>query len=136
MTGMQGRVLLYRRNEKAGQGRTHGDQRTWWRGLRIGDRRKTSTLRLLDQVTGFPCRLRRLPSPCDTSPKRSTAVAEKSPAKRASSGLPQRRTRLSQAPSPKRFAIQLQSHYASASKPMQLALPTVLCTPPSAVNSP
>ena len=47
---MRGRVLLYRRNEKAGQGRTHGDQRTWWRGLRIGDRRKTSTLRLLAEV--------------------------------------------------------------------------------------
>src|SRR5215469_7665398 len=27
-----------------GQGRTHGDQRTWWRGLRVADRRKTSSL--------------------------------------------------------------------------------------------
>jgi len=37
------------------QGRTHGDQRTSWRGLRIAERRKTSTLRLspLVQVTGF-----------------------------------------------------------------------------------
>src|SRR5215472_13739019 len=33
-----------------GQGRTHGDQRTWWRGLRIAERRKTSTFRLLVQV--------------------------------------------------------------------------------------
>jgi len=36
-----------------GQGRTHGDQRTWWRGLRIADRRKTSTFRLLVQVYRF-----------------------------------------------------------------------------------
>ena len=28
-------------------------QRTWWRGLRIADRRKTFTLRLLVQVSGF-----------------------------------------------------------------------------------
>ena len=33
-----------------GQGRTHGDQRTGCRGLRIADRRRTSTLRLLVQV--------------------------------------------------------------------------------------
>src|SRR6516162_1696478 len=36
-----------------GQGRTHGDQRTWWRGLRIADRRKSSTFRLLVQVAGL-----------------------------------------------------------------------------------
>src|SRR6516162_7192899 len=36
-----------------GQGRTHGDQRTWWRGLRIAERGKTATLRLLVQITGF-----------------------------------------------------------------------------------
>src|SRR5215469_9976852 len=35
------------------QGRTHGDQRTWWQGLRIADRRKTSMFRLLIQVTSF-----------------------------------------------------------------------------------
>src|SRR6516162_3957785 len=42
------------RGATRGQGRTHGDQRTWWRGLRIAERRKTSTFRLLLQVTGFP----------------------------------------------------------------------------------
>src|SRR5262252_6176905 len=41
------------RGATRGQGRTHGDQRTWWRGLRIADRRKTFTLRLIVQVTGF-----------------------------------------------------------------------------------
>src|SRR6516164_1351198 len=39
------------RGPTRGQGRTHGDQRTWWRGLRIAERRKTFTLRLLVQVT-------------------------------------------------------------------------------------
>src|SRR5499427_10222288 len=41
------------RGATRGQGRAHGDQRTWWRGLRIADRRKTSTFRLLIQVTGL-----------------------------------------------------------------------------------
>src|SRR6516162_8599834 len=41
------------RGAARGQGRTHGDQRTWWRGLRIAARRKISTLHLLVQVTGF-----------------------------------------------------------------------------------
>ena len=36
-----------------GQGCTHGDQRTWWRGLRIAESRKTSAFRTLVQVTGF-----------------------------------------------------------------------------------
>src|SRR6516225_6128770 len=40
------------RGATRGQGCTHGDQRTWWRGLRIAERRKTSTFRLLVQVTG------------------------------------------------------------------------------------
>src|SRR5215472_6622391 len=47
------------RGATRGQGRAHSDQRTWWRGLRIADRRKTSTLRLLVQVTGLHCQLRR-----------------------------------------------------------------------------
>ena len=38
------------RGATRGQGRTHGDERTWWRGLRITERRKTYTLRLLVQV--------------------------------------------------------------------------------------
>src|SRR6516225_7644072 len=41
------------RGATRGQGRTNGDQRTWWRGLRIADRRKSSTFRVLVQVTGF-----------------------------------------------------------------------------------
>src|SRR5215469_13200565 len=41
------------RGATRGQGRTHGDQRTWWRGLRIAERRKTSTFRLLVQVAGL-----------------------------------------------------------------------------------
>src|SRR5215469_15623984 len=41
------------RGATRGQGRTHGDQRTWWRGLRIAARRKTSTLRLLVQATVY-----------------------------------------------------------------------------------
>ena len=41
------------RGASRGQGRTQGDQGTWWRGLRIADRRTISTLRLLVQVTGF-----------------------------------------------------------------------------------
>src|SRR5215469_16216308 len=42
------------RGATRGQGRTHGDQRTWWRGLRIAERRKTATLRLIVQVAGVP----------------------------------------------------------------------------------
>src|SRR5215469_10760639 len=41
------------RGATRGQGRTHGDQRAWWRWLRVADRRKTSTFRLLVQVAGF-----------------------------------------------------------------------------------
>src|SRR5215471_14878386 len=41
------------RGATRGQGRTHGDQRTWWRGLRSAERRKASTFRLLVQVTGL-----------------------------------------------------------------------------------
>jgi hypothetical protein len=41
-----GNSILWSRTTQ-GQGRTHGDQRTWWRGLMIADRRKTSTLRLI-----------------------------------------------------------------------------------------
>src|SRR5215471_15062316 len=41
------------RGATRGQGRTHGDQRTWWRALRIAERRQTFTLRLLVQVTVY-----------------------------------------------------------------------------------
>ena len=41
------------RGAARGKGRTHGDQRTWWRGLRIAESRKTSAFRTLVQVTGF-----------------------------------------------------------------------------------
>src|SRR6516162_11366825 len=57
-----------------GQGRTDGDRRTWWRGLRIADRRKTSTFRLLVQVyldfALLPASFAKIPSPFSQSSRR------------------------------------------------------------------